>query len=94
MFVISVTHEADSPEIKEFMVEHLEFLDKYFEQGNFLASGVKVSRDGGIILAKAENKEELDAILAEDPFYKHNFADFKVTEFIPSKYAADFEVFI
>jgi uncharacterized protein YciI len=88
MFVVSITYKVDLSEVDKYISEHVEFLDKFYEQGNFLASGRKVPRIGGVILAKADNKEDLNAILAEDPFYKNNLAEYEITEFIPTKYAA------
>ena len=90
MFVVSIEYKVDLPEVDKYISEHIEFLDKFYNRGNFLASGRKVPRTGGIILATANSKEELNAILAEDPFYKANLANYEVTEFIPSKYATSF----
>jgi uncharacterized protein YciI len=53
--------------------------------GNFIASGRKVPRTGGIILSKMNNKEELERILDKDPFKKKNLAEYDITEFIASK---------
>ncbi len=92
MFVVSITYKVDLSEVDKYLAEHIEFLDKFYEQGNFLASGRKVPRTGGIILAKADDKEALNVILAEAPFYKNGLAEYEVTEFMPSKYAAGLEV--
>ncbi len=92
MFVVSITYKVDLSEVDKYIAEHIESLDKFYEQGNFLASGRKVPRTGGIILAKADDKEALNVILAEDPFYKNGLAEYEVTEFMPSKYAAGLEV--
>ena len=62
-----------------------EQLREQYEFGNFLASGRKVPRTGGIILSKVENKSELEKIIEKDPFKINNLADYKLTEFIPSK---------
>ena len=51
---------------------------------NFLASGRKIPRNGGVILAKAQSREELDEILKQDPFNQNNLADYEVIEFVPS----------
>src|SRR5216683_189030 len=52
MFVIELTYKADLAEIDAHMAAHVIFLKKYYAAGNFLVSGRKVPRDGGIILAK------------------------------------------
>jgi uncharacterized protein YciI len=50
-----------------------------------VASGRKVPRTGGIILALADSSEVVDAIIKEDPFYTHKLAEFTVTEFMTSQ---------
>lgn len=52
----------------------------------FVASGRKVPRTGGIILALAGSKKEVENIIREDPFYTHRLAEFSVTEFLTSQY--------
>lgn len=94
MFVVSVEYKVDLSEVDKVVPEHIEFLDKYYDNGHFLFSGRKVPRTGGVILAKANSKEELDAILSEDPFYQKNLANYEVTEFVPNKFAAGFEVLL
>lgn len=93
MFVVSIEYKVDLSEVDKLIPMHIEFLDKFYAKGNFLASGRKVPRTGGVILAKAESREALEAILAEDPFYQQNLADYEVTEFIPSKFTDGFEQF-
>ncbi|KUJ74246.1 hypothetical protein AVO42_02175 [Thiomicrospira sp. XS5] len=94
MFVVSIEYTVDLSVVDKFIPEHIKFLEKYYEKGNFLASGRKVPRSGGIILAVADTKEELSTILTEDPFHKENLASYEITEFVPSKYVAGFEEMI
>lgn len=68
------------------MADHVKFLRKYYKQNVFVASGRKVPRTGGIILALAKSKEEIESIIAEDPFYTHKLAEFTITEFLTSQY--------
>lgn len=90
MFVVSIEYKVGLSQIDDFIPEHIEFLDKFYKKGNFIASGRKVPRTGGVILATTNSREELESILAEDPFYKENLASYEVTEFVPSKYADSF----
>ncbi len=94
MFVVSIEYKVDLSEIDKFIPEHIKFLEKYYEKGSFIASGRKVPRSGGIILAVADTREELSAILTEDPFHKENLASYEITEFVPSKYVTGFEEII
>ena len=91
MFVIELIYKADLSEIDAHMKAHVAFLKKYYAAGNFLVSGRKIPRDGGIILAVGKDKPELEAIVKEDPFYKHGLADFRIIEFRASQRADDIQ---
>jgi uncharacterized protein YciI len=90
VFVIELTYKAPLEQIDAHMAPHVAFLKKYYADGTFLVSGRKVPRDGGIILAVAESRERLQAIVEEDPFHRHGLADFRIIEFRASQRATDF----
>ena len=69
------------------MKQHVQFLDKYYRSKHFIVSGRKIPRDGGIIIANASNKKEIEKIIKEDPFYKHKLAAFRIIEFNASQKA-------
>jgi uncharacterized protein YciI len=56
MFVIELIYKVDLAEIDAHMRAHVKFLKKYYASGNFLVSGRKVPRDGGIILAAGTSR--------------------------------------
>ncbi len=85
MFVIELTYIVPLEQIDAHMGEHMKFLNKYYKQNKFVASGRKVPRTGGIILALAESKEAVEKIIAEDPFFSHQLAEFKIIEFQTSQ---------
>ena len=87
MFVIELTYRSDVDAIDAHMQEHMVFVRKHYASGHFLVSGRKVPRDGGIILAVGDSKQELEAIMKEDPFYVHGLIDFRIVEFLPSQKA-------
>lgn len=81
-------------QIDKYLDAHIEYLDRNYERGVFIASGRKVPRSGGIILAKARTRSELEEILNDDPFKIHNLADYELTEFVPTKAATEFSSLI
>jgi len=91
MFVIELTYKADLAEIDAHMPAHVIFLKKYYAAGNFLVSGRKIPRDGGIILAVGESRRQIEAIAKEDPFYAHGLADVRIIEFRASQRADDIQ---
>ena len=89
MFIIELIYKADLKQIDAHMGAHMKFVRKYYAAGNFLVSGRKIPRDGGIILAVGESREAIEAIAREDPFYKNGLADVRVIEFRASQRADD-----
>lgn len=85
MFVISLKYICELSEIEKHLSAHIEYLELHYAAGHFIASGRKVPRTGGVILALSESREEIDKIVAEDPFHLHGLAEYEVTEFIPTK---------
>jgi len=91
MFVIELIYKVDLDEIDAHMAAHVRFLKKYYAAGNFLVSGRKIPRDGGIILAVGKSRQEIQAIVREDPFHAHGLADFRIIEFRASQRADDIQ---
>jgi uncharacterized protein YciI len=91
VFVIELTYKASLAEIDASMAAHVMFLKKYYAAGNFLISGRKIPRDGGIIVAVGESRQQIEVIVREDPFYKRGLADFRVIEFRASQRAHDIQ---
>jgi len=91
MFVIELIYKADLADIDAHMTAHVAFLKKYYAAGHFLVSGRKIPRDGGIILAVAKSRQQIEAIVQEDPFCAHGLADFRIIEFRASQRADDIQ---
>ena len=85
MFIISLHYIVPLEQLDLHMTEHVKYLHTYYKQNVFVASGRKVPRTGGIILALAPSREAVDEIIRQDPFYIHNLAEFSVTEFLTSQ---------
>jgi uncharacterized protein YciI len=81
MFIIELTYKVPLKDIDASMPAHMKFLKKYYAAGTFLVSGRKIPRDGGIILAVGDSREQIEAIACEDPFYARGLADVRVIEF-------------
>jgi uncharacterized protein YciI len=89
MFVIELVYKADLREIDAHMGAHVRYLKKYYDTGNFLVSGRKIPREGGIILAVGNSLKAIEDIIREDPFHEHDLADFRIIEFRASQRADD-----
>ncbi|ABM24925.1 MULTISPECIES: YciI family protein [Shewanella] len=94
MFVVLLTYKKPIAEVELHLAAHIAYLDEHFAAGTFVASGRKVPRTGGVILAKAESRTVLEAILHQDPFSIADVAEFEVIEFVPTKTAPGLESLI
>jgi uncharacterized protein YciI len=91
MFVIELVYKVALSQIDAHMKAHVAFLKKYYAAGNFLVSGRKVPRDGGIILAVGPDRDAVEAIIREDPFVSRGLADYRLIEFRASQRADDIQ---
>jgi uncharacterized protein YciI len=94
MFVIELIYKADLTKIDAHMAAHVKFLNKYYASGNFLVSGRKIPRDGGIILAVGKSRTQIEEIVEEDPFVARGLAEFRIIEFRASQRADDIQKLI
>lgn len=94
MFIFTLTYIKPINEVEKFLQQHIDYLEENYRLGHFIASGRKVPRTGGVILYRAENKEQALTIMQKDPFYIQQIAQYDIIEFVPSKYATGFEQFI
>jgi len=84
MFIININYIVSLEIVDANLTLHQEYLKKHYGQHVFLASGRKVPRTGGIILAIADSREIIEQIVLEDPFNKMGIAEYVITEFVPS----------
>ncbi|MBU0962134.1 MAG: YciI family protein [Proteobacteria bacterium] len=91
MFVVSLTYERPLEEVDNHLDAHVAWLQEEYGKGSFIASGRKVPRTGGVILSGVKTRDELQLILAKDPFQQAGIAQYDITEFIASMTAKGFE---
>jgi uncharacterized protein YciI len=81
MFAIILTYKKPLDEVDEVMPAHVDWLQGHYDAGEFLLSGRRVPREGGVILTGPLERARLDEILAADPFNPSGIADYTVVEF-------------
>ncbi|MFJ8540115.1 MULTISPECIES: YciI family protein [unclassified Streptomyces] len=91
MFVLELTYTAPLDAVDAVLEAHVAWLDEQYEKGTFLASGRKNPRDGGVILAVAEDRARIEAIAATDPFVGAGVCAYRITEFAATKTAPELE---
>ena len=91
LFVVELIYKAPLEKIDAAMPAHVRFLKKHYATGQFLVSGRKIPRDGGVILAVGDSREAIEQIMREDPFCARGLADFRVIQFRASQRADDIQ---
>ena len=94
MFIIELTYNVPPEEIDKNINSHMDYLDKYYRSGHFLASGRQEPRTGGIIFAKASGRKRIEEIINEDPFKINNLAKYRIIEFRATKKTKEYDDFI
>ena len=89
MFVVRLTYIVPLEIVDKFLPAHVEWLHKHDMAGEFLVYGRLVPRTGGVIVAKTNNRAELDAILADDPFGRNGVCTYDIAEFSENKSFAE-----
>ncbi len=85
MFIILVNYVKPLAEIDADLEAHQRFLDEGYATGYLLASGPRVPRTGGVILAQARSLNELKDFMSKDPFKRAGVAEYEILEFNPMK---------
>ena len=70
---------------------HVSYLEEQYAFGNFIASGRKVPRTGGIIFSQVDSLQKLQAVLEKDPFKINNLATYEIQKFMPTMTSKEFE---
>jgi uncharacterized protein YciI len=91
MFVLELTYTAPLDAVDALLPDHVAWLEEQYAKGVFLASGRKNPRDGGVILAAAQDRALIEAVIARDPFAVGGVCTYRVTEFTATKTAPELE---
>ena len=89
-----LTYVKPLPEVDALMRKHMAWLDEQYAAGRFIVSGRQIPRTGGVILARGDDREEIEALAASDPFVSGGVATCEVIQFRASQTADGFDAFL
>ncbi|MGJ0193732.1 YciI family protein [Pantoea sp. RRHST58] len=92
MYIVSLSYFRPVEEVETLLEPHIQWLDRYFAAGVFIAAGRKDPRTGGIVLVKDIDRARLDTILAEDPFVA--VANYEVTRLNVTRATEEFAALV
>ena len=90
MFILLLSYIKPIEEVDGLMREHVAWLRRHFDAGRFVVSGRRIPRTGGVIVARGDDRDEIEAIAACDPFVTGGVATCEVIQFRASQTADDF----
>lgn len=79
-FIVSLTYIASIDKVDALLEDHVAWLRAQHAAGHLLGWGRKVPREGGILLAKGESREAVEALASQDPFVAGGVATIEVIE--------------
>jgi uncharacterized protein YciI len=88
VFVLLLTYIRPLPEVDALMREHVAWLNEQYDAGRFLVSGRRIPRTGGVIVARGDDRAQIEALAATDPFVSGGVATCEVIQFRASQTAA------
>jgi uncharacterized protein YciI len=90
MFVLLLTYVRPLEEVDAVMRDHMRWVNEHYAAGRFVVSGRQIPRTGGVILARGDDRDEMEQIAASDPFVSGGVATCTVIQFRASQTAEDF----
>src|SRR4051812_24618672 len=88
VFVLLLTYVKPLAEVDALMREHVAWLDEHYAAGRFLVSGRRIPRTGGVILARGDDRDAMEALVATDPFVRGGVATVELIQSRASQRAA------
>ncbi|MGH2967591.1 MAG: YciI family protein [Solirubrobacteraceae bacterium] len=87
MFVLLLSYIKPIEAVDALMREHVAWLSKQYEAGRFVVSGRRIPRTGGVVVARGDDRKEMEDIAASDPFVIGGVATVEVIQFRASQTA-------
>jgi uncharacterized protein YciI len=96
LFVVKITYTVSKAEIDLHLDTHRQWLKNTGHTGQLVVAGPMADLSGGVVLAHCSSRDELDTLLAQDSYHRHQVAEYEVfgfnaalrTEAFPAKWAS------
>jgi uncharacterized protein YciI len=85
LYIVSLTYKVSLEEADKVFPEHIAYIEKYHALGKYIISGRREPRVGGVLIAANCTREEIEKIVADDPYNQKHIADFEIIDLIPTR---------
>jgi uncharacterized protein YciI len=90
-FLLEWVYLTPLEQIEPATPDHRAYLQTGYDNGLLLMSGPQVPRTGGVIILRANTREDAEAFAHGDPFFTRHLAKPRIVEFNPVKRQAFIE---
>lgn len=84
-YIIEITYKVPFEKLQNILPAHRAFLDDGYSKGLLLMSGPQYPKTGGIVIARANDAEEIKKYFSLDPYHTEGVAEHRFIEFTPVK---------
>lgn len=81
MFALLVRYLKPVDEVEEHLDAHRAWVRHHAEAGHVIAAGREVPLQGGLLVAVGVTRDEVDAMIAADPYVTGGVAEYDVREY-------------
>ncbi len=81
MYLLNISYVQPLESVHPHAAAHKTWVKRHIDDGTFLFAGPKFSGLGGIIVTRAVSRQDLKAMIAEDPFVQADVADVEIVAF-------------
>lgn len=81
MFLLLGRYLKPADEVEAHLDAHRTWVRDHVEAGVFIAAGREIPLQGGLIVATGVTRDEVDAIIAKDPYFIQKIAEYDVREY-------------
>lgn len=83
IFILDINYTSSLDAVDKLLEAHRAFIKQDHPGVVFLISGPKNPRTGGVIIAKASNREDIERCCNADPFVTGGVCEYHITEISP-----------
>ncbi len=94
VFVCQSRYLVPLDQLESHLPAHGAWLTALTAAGRVLAAGRQTPARGGVILMKGESRDEIEEILAADPYSTQGIAAYEIIQFIPRPAPVSSESFL
>ena len=81
MFLLLGRYLKPADEVEAHLDAHRTWVRDHVEAGVFIAAGREIPLQGGLIVATGVTRDEVDAIIAKDPYFIQKVTEYDVREY-------------